>query len=178
VYDILRRHGVSLKQSGADREEQISCPFHGKDTKPSARIYPESGNKHSHVWCFVCQKPWDVIGLWKQFEGFDEQIKFSQILASLERAFGLTPPEPPDRLAAAKDDRDEIEVQLLVDTCNRRLKAAKRAFDMRAFLSAGLVLDKIALQVEDESLPLTEAKRLLLIILDRIGTRERSCPAG
>lgn len=38
-------------------EQQISCPFHGSDSKPSARYYPESNS----MYCFTCKKSWDVI---------------------------------------------------------------------------------------------------------------------
>ena len=38
-------------------EQQISCPFHGSDSKPSARFYPESNS----MYCFTCKKSWDVV---------------------------------------------------------------------------------------------------------------------
>jgi uncharacterized protein YkvS len=39
-------------------EAQFRCPFHGQDTKPSARYYRATQS----CWCWVCGKRWDVIG--------------------------------------------------------------------------------------------------------------------
>jgi len=38
-------------------EAQFKCPFHGKDNKPSARLYKATKS----CWCWVCHKSWDVI---------------------------------------------------------------------------------------------------------------------
>ncbi len=93
AYDVLRHFGTSLKFGGEAHEEQFSCPFHGKDNKPSARVYPDGPRSTSHVWCFTCQKNWDVFGLWRNFMGHGEEIRFGQIIFELERAFGIIPPE-------------------------------------------------------------------------------------
>ena len=66
--DVLSRHGVTLNKHGG-QEEQISCPFHGTDNRPSARYFPDNGQSKSHVWCFVCHENWDLIGLWRKFNG-------------------------------------------------------------------------------------------------------------
>src|SRR5574343_824433 len=76
AYDVLRKFGVKLHHAGENRIEQFSCPFHGKDTKPSARIYPAGPTGPSHAWCFVCQERWDAITLWRKFN--DPTVPFTR----------------------------------------------------------------------------------------------------
>ncbi|MCW4026127.1 MAG: CHC2 zinc finger domain-containing protein, partial [Candidatus Bathyarchaeota archaeon] len=41
---------------------QISCPFHGPDSAPSARVFPASNS----MYCWACNKSWDVIDYWTE----------------------------------------------------------------------------------------------------------------
>lgn len=93
AHEVLRRGGVDLRK-GDDEEEQFSCPFHGQDRRPSARVYPADANNLSHAWCFVCQERWDAITLWRKFNGGEDK-HFTQVLAEIERAYGLETPELP-----------------------------------------------------------------------------------
>ncbi len=176
AHDVLRRNGIKLKQSGADREEQFSCPFHGRDNTPSARVYPETVRGPSHVWCFVCHTRWDVIGLWKKFSGADP--KFTRVLAEIERAFGIIPPEAPPIDYDVGEDPEIAEIILLFDVCERRLLSAKRAFDMKAYLTIGSVLDRLRNQFEEQTATYNTLKDTLQKVLDKIGEKERSCLAG
>ena len=112
--DVLVYHGITLHKSGL-QEEQFSCPFHGEDRRPSARYYPQNKNGVSSVWCFVCREQWDVINLWKKFNG---ETKFSEALFHIEKAFGITPPESfiP---ASIEDEYDPLkeEVSGLFEAC-------------------------------------------------------------
>ena len=175
VFDVLRKNGAQFRYG--DREEQISCPFHGRDEKPSARAYPESARGPSHVWCFVCNQRWDAISLWKKFSG-REEFKFGALLREIESAFNIVPPETPSDSAeyVAEEDPEHIEVQHLFETCEKRLQRAKRQFDMQSFLKVCVVLDRLRLQVEERRLPLAKAKELLRQVLDKIGAKVRSCP--
>jgi len=55
-------------------EAQFKCPFHGQDTKPSARYYRATKS----AWCWACQKKWDVIGFIMEKEGiwFNNAVNF------------------------------------------------------------------------------------------------------
>ena len=175
--DVLARNGISLRYNGS-KEEQLSCPFHGQDNKPSARFYPESVKGPSHVWCFVCQeKGWDCIGLWKKFTGFEG--RFTGLLRDLERSYGITPPEPPRFGTYEADEvQDEAvdEVKKLFGVCERRLRSAKRCFDMRPYLTLGSVLDRLAFALNEGALTPTKALPVLRTVLDKIGEKERACP--
>jgi hypothetical protein len=55
-------------------EAQFKCPFHGQDTKPSARYYRATQS----CWCWACQKKWDVISFVMDKEGlwFNSALNF------------------------------------------------------------------------------------------------------
>lgn len=182
TYDVLRRGGVELRHD--DTEEQFSCPFHGSDSKPSARVYPESNTGPSHAWCYVCQERWDAISLWRKFNGMGEDAKFSQVLASLERAFGLQVPKLSEDAILDDDPFDETldDFEDLYDVCESRLREARPAYryfdDMQGYLSAGSILDKIRHRVDSRLLPPERAIEVLQRLLDKIGDKERACPEG
>jgi hypothetical protein len=47
-------------------EVQFKCPIHGKDNKPSARLY----NDTKSCYCWVCRKSWDVVSFIQDMEKF------------------------------------------------------------------------------------------------------------
>lgn len=190
AYDVLRHNGVDLNQSTDDREEQISCPFHGEDKKPSARVYPEDGDRPSHVWCFVCQaKGWDAIGLWRQFNGGPENCKFSQALSGIERAFGMPTPEPPTGESVAEQGRPKVVEDPSLDgfkakyvLCEKRLVHCKASFqhlgDMAGYLAAGSILDKAKYRVDTKVWSSTKGIQVLDQLLEKIFERVSKCPGG
>jgi len=177
AHDVLARNGIRLKYGG--REEQISCPFHGRDTKPSARVYEASARSPSHVWCFVCQEHWDVISLWKKFDGRDD-LKFAAVLRDIEAAYNIVPPPMPDGASDRELEPDPltVEVTQMYDACEHRLKNSKRYFEMRDFLKLGIVLDRLTLQLNERRVSNEKAKEVLRQVLDKIGERVRACPDG
>lgn len=182
AYDVLRKGGVELKQSGDNEEEQFSCPFHGVDRKPSARVYPTSGHAHSHAWCFVCQeKHWDAIGLWRKFHGGEDK-SFSRVLTEMEQAYGLTPPPMP-RQAAHRQEAKATSMEsfdALYESCERRLRGTRGSYhklgDPVGYLSAGQVLDKLRYRVDKKLTPPEKGKEILRQLLDRIAAKVSQCP--
>lgn len=176
VYDVLRLNGIDLKQAADDRQEQISCPFHGKDTNPSARIYPADGDRPSRVWCFVCQeKNWDAIGLWAKFNG----LKYAAALSSLERHFNLETPEAPSDLGDTPEKLDaKAKFRALYGKVETRLISCrveyKLAGDRQSYLAASRVLDKVSYRVEQGSMSPVLGIETLQTLLERIGARVRS----
>lgn len=176
AHDVLRRFGAKLRQSGSDREEQISCPFHGTDRHPSCRIYPETVRGPSHAWCFVCQERWDAIGLWRKFA--THETKFTRILGEMERAFGIIPPEAPPIEIEDEEDPELLEMDQLFDVCEKRLRGARESFDMKGFLTLGAVLDRLYYQVEEGRMKPAQAKPVLQKVLDKIGEKVRGGDAA
>lgn len=179
AYDVLAAHGIRLSQASDDREEQFSCPFHGEDRKPSARIYPARESNPSHVWCFVCQESgWDAIGLWRKFNN----LTFGQALARLEREFGLSTPEAPQGLVddTPKVDAARARFEKVYVACEARLIAAKSAYrkqgDMRGYLNAGSILDRTRYRVDNEVWPPAQGVKMLQVLLERIHDKATACP--
>lgn len=169
--DVLSRHGVPLRKNGG-AQEQISCPFHGTDRHPSARYYPESGESRSGVYCYVCRKRWDAVGLWKQFTG---EEKFSKLLFEIEKAFGIETPE----FSFDQDVEDEYdplkdEVEHLFDACENRLREYKTSFDMAAHLKLGSLLDQLRFRLDRGAASLPDTRDRLLQILAKIGQKVRA----
>lgn len=186
AFDVLQRRGISLV-STSNREEQFSCPFHGADKKPSARIYPESARSPSHAWCFVCQERWDAIQLWRKFNGDSSEIPFSRTLAEMEQAFGLQKLDMPRELWATDAKEDETdrliqEFEDLYDVCENRLRLARNAYkkldDMTGYLSASSVLDKIRHRVEHFQTDPEKGQVVLRQLLTKIGEKVQLCPDG
>lgn len=176
VYSLLRRHGVSFKHT-MEREEQISCPFHGKDENPSCRVYPASGMSPSHAWCFVCRERWDVIALWKKYSG--ESKSFHEILSEIEKQYGIVqPPVPEGDLRSVQAEVSDVEYESfhrMYEVCERRLLGVRDDYtnDMNGFLLAGSILDKLHYQVEEGQLSPKEGTEVLNRLLQKIGERIR-----
>ncbi len=180
AHDVLRHGGVSLMTEG---EEQFSCPFHGADNKPSARVYPEDARSRSHAWCFVCQERWDVIALWKKFNPADGKT-FSRVLREIEQAFGITAPEMPSGASVRESTSDaSLEAfDALYRAAESRLLGSREAYrhldDMAGYLSAGQVLDKVRHHVDSRRMKPTRGEEILRQLLERIAVKVRSCPVG
>lgn len=61
LHKVLEEVGIHLPQ--VLKPQQMSCPFHGKDVKQSARYYPETNS----MYCFTCKKSWDPISFWMEY---------------------------------------------------------------------------------------------------------------
>ena len=79
IYQVLRYYRIEFM--GGGEPEQISCPFHGADINKSARIYPENES----VYCFVCDKVFDVIGFVQE----KEEIPFGEACRLLKTSFNV-----------------------------------------------------------------------------------------
>lgn len=182
AYDVLARNNVVLRY-GDDREEQFSCPFHGRDRRPSARVYPVSARSPSHAWCFVCQERWDAITLWSKFNQFDDK-PFTVVLSDIERAFQIPVPEMSADAHLVEDTSGVAleEFDALYEVAERRLKNAAPAFkyldDLTGFLKAGSVLDKLRYRVDECVVKPSRGEQVLRQLLERIAAKERQCPEG
>jgi hypothetical protein len=175
VHDVLRHFGVKLRYPGSTHEEQISCPFHGKDVKPSCRIYPQDSQSPSHTWCFTCQEWLDAVGVWKKFRGLE---KFTHALSEIEKAYGIKPPEAP-LVARRKQAAEEgEEVMALYEAVERRLFSCKKSFTLKGYLTVGSILDRIRTKLEERSIDYKTARTVLQQVLAKIGEKERTWDAG
>lgn len=172
--DVLRSNGVRLRYGGS-KPEQVFCPFHGNTRTMAARYHPEEGQSKAGIWCFVCNERWDVIGLWKKFHGYEGS--FGGLLRSIEREYGIEPPEAPPA-SFEEEAAEDYELAQLFEACERRLRSAKRAFTLESFLTVSSLLEKLYFRVEKGGITLGQAKDILRKALDKIGQKERECPDG
>ncbi len=163
--DVLMKNGIEL-QRGGTQSEQISCPFHGDDRRPSAKYFPPERDKPSAVWCFVCHERWDALTLWKKFSGTE---KFTEILREIERAFALTRPEP-HQLPDAEEPADPLvdEVQQLFKVAERRLREYRHCFAMESHLKLGQIIDYTLYHLERKQITLATAKERLEAVHARL----------
>ena len=76
IFAVFERMGVDV----TPETQQMRCPFH-PDRTPSARVYADQNT----LYCFTCQKGWDVIGC--VTDHF--RLPFLDALAWLEAEFAL-----------------------------------------------------------------------------------------
>ena len=173
--DVLGRYGVKLQYDGG-RAEQMFCPFHGNTNTPAARYHPADTKSPDHVWCFVCNKRWDCIALYREFENFGTEAKFSAVLRSLERAFGIIPPEMPAVIEEEHEDYERADIEAKMAICETRLKAGRKAFDMRGYLMVGSILDRLRWSFDNGKVDVPVARQTIERVLAKIGEKVRACP--
>lgn len=157
-HDVLRDNGVKLVYAG-EREEQFSCPFHGKDSKPSARVFPSTPQSPSHAWCYVCRERWDVITLWQKYHGTEG---FHKTLSAIERHYNIpTPPVPDGPLEYTSDNTSKDRFKELYEVCESRLRSERSAYDLKSYLLMGSFLDKALSQVNSGKLSYGEGIELM-----------------
>ena len=177
AHDVLRRGGVDLQGDG---EEQFQCPFHGIDTKPSARVYPADARSNSHAWCFVCQERWDAISLWKRFNPGEKS--FGRVIREIEQAFGITPTEMPEEavFSSPKGNQSLESFDALCRAAEGRLLEVRddyrRLRDLQGYLAAGQVLDRLRFRVDSKNMDPDKGKEVLQKLLDKIAAKVRQCP--
>ena len=80
LVNVMIDYGVEFQYNPtAVSEVQLKCPFHGRDTKPSARLY----NTTSSFFCWVCRKSWNVVS----FIMDRESLSFKQALSYLANRY-------------------------------------------------------------------------------------------
>ena len=84
IVSVLKSHGVVVPNN---TETQISCPFHGDDLHPSARVYAETNT----LYCWTCHKMFDVIAVEMHFTGKG----FGDAIDSLIGSFSVSVEESP-----------------------------------------------------------------------------------
>ena len=69
IYDLFDQCSPHIQYSTKEKPCQIRCPFHGKDTGPSARVFPETDS----IYCWSCDQSWDVLDFWADINGWEKE---------------------------------------------------------------------------------------------------------
>lgn len=113
---IMIDYGVDFIYNPLHMDEvQLRCPFHGKDNKPSARLYKATNT----CYCWVCQKRWNGIDFIKEKEGFSYGAAINYILKKFNIDISSIPdmPEKEDNPKLIESERKlAAPVGLLFDS--------------------------------------------------------------
>lgn len=82
---VLHSYGYAVTHGADRRDQQFSCDLHGdgKDSKPSARCYPDS----NQWYCWACYTSRDAVATVREKEG----LGFGAALDLLEKRYRLPP---------------------------------------------------------------------------------------
>lgn len=123
IVRVLFDYGYQVDPRAEDYEQQFCCDLHGdgKDSKPSARVYPGGGQ----FFCFACGRSRDVIALVQEKEGLD----FWKALKIIESRYGLAPlPWEPE------DERPPTPLQIIEESLRPRESAEDALQRLNRFL--------------------------------------------
>jgi hypothetical protein len=117
-------------------EQQISCPFHGPDSKPSARYYPDSNS----MYCFTCKESWDTVS----FIMKEKVLNFPQAMDFLVNKYRLNTnhlpdanqdyKKPSDRYSNKREESLKIDKKkLLMARLEDKIKRIRKNIDPEMF---------------------------------------------
>ena len=172
ILEVLVVYGYAVHPDGGDREQQFSCDLHGdgNDTKPSARVYPDS----SSFYCFACGQTRDVITLVREKEG----MGFWPAVRVLERRYGLKPLkwDEEERVTTQTKVEDALQAKVPVKTVLHRTErfllsmSREQAVPPPQMAALWEAYDQVSYRHYNEELPDGEVKDLALRILSKSKT--------
>ena len=118
-------------------EVQFRCPFHGKDNKPSARLYKETKS----IFCWVCHKTWDVI----TFIRDKENISYKAAMGFIIRKYKVDTSSIPDgpSIDLTKHHSSISEIDKLMPAIADRINELKFKTPLDKYKILWSVYDKI-----------------------------------
>jgi hypothetical protein len=150
IVQVLEDYGYRVRGDGGEREQQFSCNLHGTgwDTKPSARVYPESNS----WYCFACDVSRDAIGTVQANEG----LEFWGAIKWLEGKYKLPPMkwEGPTEVSTLDSVAASLRYDKTFDDDRERLTArlnrltTDRDLTLPVLLSFWEAHDKVVFQVK------------------------------
>jgi hypothetical protein len=101
IFELLDKSGV--KYLFKNKKHNVSCPFHGADTKPSMTIFPDTNT----LYCFYCDKAWDAISFWAEInqwwkEDDSTKLDMGRAISDLGRLYGVHDTKPDWKLSLDK----------------------------------------------------------------------------
>lgn len=154
IFDLFERMGVEV----TPETQQMRCPFH-PDSNPSARVYAEQ-NK---IYCFTCQKGWDVIDA--AMEHY--QLSFQDALGWLESEFNV----PGGMVSLAGTIRTKLasraplDVKAVAETVELTLKQRRSALGFERYTKCLMALDLTVYEATEKNLKAAEVQSRMSAIL-------------
>lgn len=88
IYDLFDAADTPVRYLTKEKPCQISCPFHGADNKPSARVYPDSNSFR----CYYCSQSWNSVTFWAQANNWytsGDKLDIGKALDDLARIYNI-----------------------------------------------------------------------------------------
>ncbi len=89
IYDLFDIADTPVRYETKAKPCQISCPFHGADAHPSARVYPDTNTFR----CFTCSKSWNAVTYWAEANNWftdDDKLDIGRAIDDLCYRFNIT----------------------------------------------------------------------------------------
>lgn len=159
--ELMQRFGYQV--TSADSEQQFACDLHGRDTKPSARLYPRTNSS----FCWACHKSRRPVDLVQERNG----LSLEQSVAFLEEMFHLPSlplieDEPEEDIVPSSETTFEDEFhrtdRLLATVTQERSVPMDRA------LWAWECLDKLMFRKEQDEVNETAARAVLCTLREKV----------
>lgn len=125
--DVMVKYGVifAFNPKVTDRV-QYRCPFHGRDNKPSARIYRDTKT----CYCWVCLKSWDVISFIQEKEG----LGYREALMFIINKYGIDISSIPDEPKISQKKSSSINLtNVYMISAENRIKEMKNKVNLEKY---------------------------------------------
>jgi len=148
IFDVMRELG---DWEGADATKQVKCTFHGADTKPSARVYKDSGVMH----CYVCAKPkYDAIRYVMESTG----VSFKEAVYQIRDWFKVEVKSAGENLISDVDSvldekEPEFDLPAMLREAEETLISKRDETSFGAYLLASNYFDQIEMAVREAQIP-------------------------
>lgn len=89
IYDLFNISDPPVSYKTDKKPSQVSCPFHGQDNRPSARVYPDTNSFR----CFYCSKSWSPVTFWAQINNWykeEERLDIGRAISDLCTRYNIS----------------------------------------------------------------------------------------
>lgn len=139
---VLKDYNLMPHSEMFVNEFQMRCPFHGKDEKPSARIY-DAGEKFH---CFGCQRHFDVIDFFAEVAGIDAYPfgeKKKNVYRAIEQKYAVPKLAEVVRADIEKEkEKKAVSIEDRARSVEKKIIEKKRGLGLEKFAKMLYVLDQ------------------------------------
>ena len=157
---------LNVLPASADGDFQMKCPFHGKDTKPSARVY-----RNELFKCFACGVAYDIVSFYAHYK----KVGMRDACYLLEKHFHVKWDGSDDDFKPVKADRPsasplsrEVSLSDLVRITEKQLIERKRDLGLEKYAKSFYVLDRAEEKEDLEMIKTLRSKLSLTDVFKRI----------
>jgi len=162
IYDLFDIADPPVKYLTRAKPCQISCPFHGQDTHPSARVYPDTNS----LRCFYCSKSWNPVTFWAEDNNWyrdNDKLDLGRAIDDLASRYDITvntfdwqkkfyalQKKDTERNIVSQEERRDLRDYYTWEVSNKlsRMDKSNRLSARNDVLALWLDLEKVSLESE------------------------------